>query len=47
MTTRIEDRSPEWQEHVRATVAAAPPMSARQIAKLNALFTSHEKVRKR
>lgn len=36
--TRLEDRDQRWRDHVAATVAAAPPLTAQQIAKLGALL---------
>lgn len=36
--SRLDDRDPEWQAHVRALVAAAPAMTPAQIAKLSVLF---------
>lgn len=40
--SRLDERDPQWQAHVRNIVAAAPPMTAAQIAKLSALFAYTE-----
>ena len=36
--TRLEERDQKWRDHVAAMVAAAPPLTAQQIAQLGALF---------
>lgn len=36
--SRPDQRDPLWQAHIRETVAAAPPLTQAQIAKLGVLF---------
>ena len=36
--SRLDQRDPVWQAHIRDTVAAAPKLTQAQIAKLGVLF---------
>jgi len=38
--TRLADRDNQWRNHIAALVAAAPPLTPGQIAKLSSLFDS-------
>jgi len=38
--TRLTDRDDKWRSHIAALVAAAPPLTPAQIAKLSSLFDS-------
>ena len=38
--TRLEQRDEKWRNHIAALVAAAPPLTPQQIAKLAGLFNS-------
>ena len=38
--TRLDQRDDKWRNHIAAMVAAAPPLTPHQIAKLSTLFDS-------